>query len=471
VNETARPDRADRSGGRWSTPGLLDDVLRLAAVERAVAHLITGWVVKVGDLDEKLALVASLEGHLDRAVAMRNHAVALLERDEAGLTAHRSWVEPLRALDASGDPSAVIAAVGGDIPAFLRDGYARLADGTDPLFDARLLASVRKGLTDLGEPGRDFETGRLHADLEQAAADAEPLPVHLDELLWAPIDRVPFPARPAGRPRPVAGTRGHFAWHSRRLDTEIAGELNDNVMAELCAMELLSRCSYEHPDEAWAFHLSLSRHVVDEQRHAAMFRRLLVERGVDESTLVQHGANYEWAYEFPECEVGGKRELTWRILIMCTVLEALAIDKLPVEIATRDWLDQPDIARALDYIAADELFHTENGLRLTRQLCERYEFDPILERERVHGRFFGRQRDERLRYLAEDPERAAIEIALSDGPDPDLVPFKARTEVELRRRSGFTDDECLQVDRWGYNEPLDPHAHDHSVGHPEETSR
>jgi hypothetical protein len=70
-----------------------------------------------------------------------------------------------------------------------------------------------------------------------------------------------------------------------------------------------------------------------------------------------------------------------------------------------------------------------------------------------------------------DTDFAAIEIALSDGPDPDLVPFKARTEVELRHRSGFTDDECLQVDRWGYNEPLDPHAHDHSVGHPEETSR
>ena len=243
---------------------------------------------------------------------------------------------------------------------------------------------------------------------------------------------------------------------SRLTDEDISGSLNDNVMAELCALELLSRCSYEHPDEPWSFHLSLARHVADEERHAAIFRRLLVRRGYDESTLPQHGVNYEYAYEFPECEVGGKRELTWRILIMCTVLEALAIDKLPVEIGSRDWLDQIDYARALDYIGTDELFHTENGLRLTRDLCRRYEFDSMLERERAHGRFFGRQQEVRLAYLAEDAERAAYEIGLADLPDPDLMPFTSHTEVELRRRSGFTDEECRQVDRWGYNEPLDP---------------
>ena len=137
--------------------------------------------------------------------------------------------------------------------------------------------------------------------------------------------------------------------------------------------------------------------------------------------------------------------------MMCTVLEGFALDKLPLEIATRDWLDQPDIARALDYIAADELFHAENGLRLTRQLCDELNLDPILERERVHGRFFARQRDARLRYLAADPERAAREIEILDGPDPDAVPFLPRTEVERRLRASFTLDECEQVDRWGYN--------------------
>jgi hypothetical protein len=133
------------------------------------------------------------------------------------------------------------------------------------------------------------------------------------------------------------------------------------------------------------------------------------------------------------------------------VLEALAVDKLPTEIASRDVLGQTDFARALDYVSIDELFHTENGLRLTRQLCEKYRFDPMLERELVHGRFFGRQRNVRAVYLAADPERAEREIAILEGPDPDGIPFESRTEVELRRRASFTEEECEQVSRWGYN--------------------
>ena len=45
-------------------------------------------------------------------------------------------------------------------------------------------------------------------------------------------------------------------------------------------------------------------------------------------------------------------------------------------------------------------------------------------------------RDVRLRYLEADPERAAREIEILDGPDPDGVPFGARTQVELRLRRG-----------------------------------
>jgi len=112
---------------------------------------------------------------------------------------------------------------------------------------------------------------------------------------------------------------------------------------------------------------------------------------------------------------------------------------------------QADFARALDYIATDELFHTENGLRLTRGLCDQLNLDPMLERERVHGRFFGRQRDVRVEYLEADAERAAAEIKMLEAPDPDGVPYSSRTEVELRLRASFTMAECEQVERWQYN--------------------
>ena len=442
------PDRDARAGGRWSTRGLLDEVRFLAAVERALAHLVAGWVPKVPELDDKLRLAAMLEPAMARAVALRGHAVALLERDEAALTASRSWVDPVRAIDAGGDVATVLDGVDA-LRSELAGRYGQLAGALDELFDARLLQTVRAAVIELATDTAPATGAGAMLNPIPTGSDGDVVP--LDDVLWEPLDRVPVPARPAGRPRPEAGSLGYFATTSRTDPAEVAGELNSNVMAELAAMELMCRCSYEHPARSRSFHLAVARHAGDEARHAAIFRRLLFDRGFTEGGLPQYGTNYELGYAFPECEVGSERELLWRLLVLCTVLEGFAIDKLPLEIATRDWLGQHDLARALDYITTDELFHAENGLRLTRQLCDELNLEPMLERELVHGRFFGRQRDVRLRYLEADPERAAREIEILDGPDPDGVPFGARTQVELRLRAAFTRDECDQVDRWGYN--------------------
>jgi uncharacterized ferritin-like protein (DUF455 family) len=453
-----RSERERRPGGRWSTPRLLDDLLRLAAIERAAAHVVAGWVPQVPELDDKLALAAGLEGHLVRAGALRHQALALLERDELGVTAAPGWIEPLRALDLGARADLVVTGVLGDLRSFLLDRYRVLRDELDPLYDARLRSVVAGAIDSLASATTSIGTahpaplpeGGLRRALDGAwSMDGDRVP--LDDVLWHPLDRVPVPARPDQRVRPTTGARAHFRKGSRLTVDDLAGELNDNVMAELSALELLCRCSYEHPRQPWARHLAMARHATDEARHAAIFRRLLVDNGIDESTLTQHAANYEYGYEFPECEPGSEREMVWRLLILCTVLEALAIDKLPVEIGGRDWVGQNDFARALDYIAADELFHAENGLRLTRSLCDELGLDPVLERERVHGRFFGRQRDVRLTYLSADPARAAAEIAILEAPDPDGVPYVSRTEVELRTRSSFTLDDCDQVERWGYN--------------------
>jgi len=451
--------REARPGGRWSTPELLVDLLRLAALERAVAHVIAGWVPKIPELDDKLGVAAGLEDAVARASALRHQAFALFERDEARLTADPAWIEPLRKLDRSENPSHVVEGLLGDVRWFLLSRYRKLAPRLDPLLDARLSAQVCAAIdrlasdtSPIGTPVRRHTgDGSIAVALAAAWSADSGARVSLDQVLWSPTDRVPVPARPAGRNRPIAGVRGHVRKASRLTIDDIGGELNDNVMAELCALELLCRSSYEHPEQPWSSHLAMARHATDEARHAAIFRRLLVANSIDESTLPQHGANYEYGYEFPECEPGSERELVWRLLLLCTVLEALAIDKLPVEIGGRDFVGQTDFARALDYIAVDELFHAENGLRLTRRLCEKLNLDPMLERERVHGRFFGRQRDVRIEYLEADPERAAAEIAILEAPDPDGVPYVSRTEVELRLRASFTIEECEQVERWQYN--------------------
>ena len=439
------PDRGLRPGGRWSSADLVDEVLRLATMERAAAHVAAGWVPKVPAIDDKLELAARLESSLTRASELRRHGTTLCERDEGVVRSNPAWVGPLPAVDSSGNPARVVRALTCELPAVLRARYEDLRDRLDPLFDHRLLTTVRRALQDLG-PGRRPDAHTLEA---WRGGDAAAL-VALDDVLWAAVDR--FGSRRARRDdRGWSRARAHFRRMSRLENDDIAGELNDNVMAEICALELMARSSYEHPELPWSFHLACARHAADEARHAAMFRRLLAERGFDESFLLQHVSNYEYAYEFPECEPGSQRELAWRLLILCTVLEALAIDKLPLEIAVRDTIGQHDIARALDYASLDELYHVENGLVWTRKLCAELGLDPMIERERVHGRFFGRQRDLRIRYLEADPERAAVEIAIFEGPDLDGMTFTSRTERELRTRASFTEADCEQVDRWGYN--------------------
>ena len=437
------PDRRGRPGGRWSSSDLVDDVLVLAALERAVAHVGAGSVPKLADFDDKLDLAGRSEAALGRAAELRRHALTLCERDEGALSADPAWVEPLRRLDSGGDPARIARALAGPVPAMLVARYAALRDRLDPLYDAGLLSTVARAMEELGASRADGPAWPVPIGAP---------PVALDEVLWEPVDRVRVPARPPGRPQLTPGARSRARATSRLADEDLEAELNANVMAEVCAMELMARSSYEHPSLPWSFHLGCARHAADEARHAAIFRRLLAERGYDESRLLRYVSNYEYAYEFPECETGSRRELLWRLLMLCTVLEALAIDKLPLEIAVRDTIGQHDFARALDYTSLDELFHVENGLVWTRRLSDELGLDPMIERERVHGRFFGSQRDMRAAYLAADPDRARWEIEVyEEGPDLDGMTFQSRTERELRKRASFTEAECEQVDRWGYN--------------------
>ena len=239
---------------------------------------------------------------MTRAADLRRHALTLCERDEPALRSHPAWVESLRALDAATDADEVVRGLTEEVPVVLAVRYRALQGRLDPLFDHRLLGTVARATDDLGLRGEPvgWPAPERVPSLDDAASLA------LDDVLWAPVDRVRVPARPAGRPRLDPGARAHFRSMSRLEDDDIAGELNDNVMAEICAMELMARSSYEHPELPWSFHQSCARHAADEARHAAMFRRLLVDRGFDESILLQHVSNYEYAYEFPECDPGSR---------------------------------------------------------------------------------------------------------------------------------------------------------------------
>jgi len=217
-----RTERDHRPGGRWSSPHLIDDLLHLAVVERVAAHLIAGWVPKIGELDDKLALAAGLEGHWLRAITLRQHALTLAERDNDALTADPGWIVPLHALDHRGDGQLIITAISG-VRQFLLSRYRELAERLDPMLDARLRATVHSAIdalacsmTAIGTPmplaGRDTSLP-TQLEIARSAGGTDRTPI--DDLIWAPVDRVPVPARPAARQRPPTGARAHFRKGSR----------------------------------------------------------------------------------------------------------------------------------------------------------------------------------------------------------------------------------------------------------------
>ncbi len=206
-----RGERDHRPGGRWSTPRLVDDLLALASLERAAAQVVTGWVPKIGELGDKLALAAELEGHLVRASALRQHALCFLERDDTRLTAAPAWVEPLRALDAHGSPVEVVDGVLGGVRRVLRSRYRRLVEVLDPMLDARLRATVvaaldalDSGVSPIGTPRPCRAGGTEIAAALEAAWRADPGPRVVDRRGRLGTGRPRARPGAPGRPTPAA---------------------------------------------------------------------------------------------------------------------------------------------------------------------------------------------------------------------------------------------------------------------------
>ena len=187
--------RENRPGGRWSSPKLLKDLLRLAAIERAIAHVIAGWVPKVPELDDKLAIAAVFEDSIARATALRNRALVLLERDQSGLSVDPSCVQPLLTLDCSPSFEAVVDGLLCEVPYFLLSRYRVLAGQLDSLLDNRLIVMVSAAIDALDSATSPIGTsvshrtrsGPLSTSLELAWNSDSGRRVPLEQVLWNPL--------------------------------------------------------------------------------------------------------------------------------------------------------------------------------------------------------------------------------------------------------------------------------------------
>jgi hypothetical protein len=123
----------------------------------------------------------------------------------------------------------------------------------------------------LDEPSLRVLTGLLHrqerhtAELPAAGTpgldDLGALPIHTHEQRALRV-----------MPRITQPSRDAFV---EITDGEEPHRIHALMNAELCAAELTARCSHEHPEMPWDFHVDMARQAWDEIRHAEVYDRLM----------------------------------------------------------------------------------------------------------------------------------------------------------------------------------------------------
>ena len=433
-------------------------------LERAVAHVLAGWLPKLPEMAVKLALGMQQFEMLDRATHLRSRISGLLRAEAAELPIKSGWREVVKHLDASPDPGSLYAGLYGFLWPRLLELVQRYLASTDPVGDqpsvrlvtglsAEVEAQLIWGQTTLSSPPQNAKPS---AFLERLAALWSARDSGADlasaDWLWSPLDRVPLASRPAGLEHCQRGSLGLLAVDSIREARDVGIFLHSDLDEEFTTLELMGRNSYEHPDMPWQFHLDMARQVSDEARHAQSMLQLLEARGFGYGDFPISTGTYDGLYQFEPCPPGSRKELLWRMLIRQTFMEGLALDSLARDIRRRTEAGHHDIARALDYILRDEVFHAGSGLRWSAYLLDGDRRAVLQERYESLTFYTTKAEAWRASFVETHVEEAMAELMI-------IEEGKRRRGGKLpdhplnrlgRQQAGFNDEDILQVLSWGY---------------------
>jgi len=455
-----------RGSSTWSPVQAASSLAGLAFLERALAHILGGWAVKMSAFEAKLLFVTQMHRAMERATQWRSRIHGLCHAVAAEPRLPKGWQTALKHIDASPDPETLVMAVHGLLyPRLIEmcEAHARDADADGDRASLDLIASVLPALRAERRDGLSLvpwskrarakaRTGRgTFEGLWTARENGEPLP--LEQLLWEPLDRVPAAVRPEGSRFSPSGSLGLLPADPLHNASDLAILLHKELDEEFTTLELMARNSYEHPSMPWSFHRDMARQAFDEARHARMIERLMQARGIRHGQFEISTASYDGLYEFAPCETGSRKELLWRMLIRQTFMEGLAIDHLAFDIERRKKLaGQSDIAQVFEYILRDEVFHAQSGLRWSRELLGSDRAPLVDARREAFDYFTSRAEAARERFVMENPDAAMAELAAIEAVKG-ARGFK-RSETPLnrigRKQAGYGDDDIDQIVAWGF---------------------
>lgn len=455
--------RARHHAAFWLPAQAAASLVQIACLERSLAHIAAGWVVKMPAFDAKVAFGLQMHRAMERATALRSRIKGLCHATAEEPTVASGLRSVVSHIDRAQTPDRLAAAVYRWLYPRLIESYKTHLRQTDPDGDRgsiELIRSVLPAIEEERRDGRARSRARWRSDgrawlgeldeLWTARTQGEPLT--LENALWGPVDRVRTAARPEWTRLSESGSLGLVPADPVGDERDIGMFLHKELDEEYTALELIARNAYEHPDMPWAFHRDMARHASDEARHAVMIARLMTARGFRHGDFAVSVSSYEGLYEFEPCAPGSRKELLWRMLIRQTFMEGLAIDNLAHDIERRRAAGQSDIAEVLEYILRDEVFHAQSGLRWSRELVGS-EPDAIVQaREEAFAYFTARAEAAREAFVINNLDEAMRELAaVQDGKlQRGATPPDRPLNHTGRAQAGYTDEDIRQVVSWGY---------------------
>ena len=455
--------RARHRAAFWLPAQASASLVQLACLERSLAHMLAGWVVKMPAFDAKLAFGLQMHRAMERATALRSRVKGLCHATAEEATVASGLRSLVCHIDRAQTPDRFAAGVYRWLYPRLTESYKTHLRQTDPDGDRASVELIRTFLPAIEEERRDgraLSRARWRADGRAWLRELDELwtartagePLTLDCSLWSPVDRARTAARPEWMQLCESGSLGLVPADPVGDERDIGIFLHKELDEEYTALELIARNSYEHPEMPWAFHRDMARHASDEARHAIMITRLMTARGFRHGDFAVSVSSYEGLYEFEPCAPGSREELLWRMLIRQTFMEGLAIDHLAYDIERRRAAGQSDIAAVFEYTLRDEVFHAQSGLRWSRELLGS-EPDAILQaREKAFTYFTARAEAAREAFVINNLDEAMRELAAVEAGK--LQRGGTRPDHPLnhtgRSQAGYTDEDIRQVVSWGY---------------------
>lgn len=342
----------------------------LYSVEVELARLVGGWIPRVPEHPEKLALARMLYDDAEHARKLEQRLLELMVASSELPLLRRRSAPGLLELERAESPAHFLAGLFRVVkPALLAD-LRRHLDSCPPYVDeptARILREaiaqeeehIATGLAllaDRDSPWADFGLSEELWDLFAedgglvAGAFVGSDPVPLDSPVWpAAVEKLP-----SEQPMPE---------YPADYDAAMRRCIHDLVFSETEALDIFGRYVYEFHELPWQFHFESARIAWDEARHVELLLNVLERYGGRVGAFPAKAPGYE---EFV-------REPTplRKILMVNVIAEG--------EVSTDTQTQHRDAFRQLgdelsailkDYEMADEVVHGQFGVKWSRWLAD-----------------------------------------------------------------------------------------------------